>query len=107
MEELPNLDYIKKLSVGDLAFEEKLIGVIKKEIFHEIEEYQGTLKELRLGKDGDIGLLASKKLGGLCIVQNPVEAESSILLKAALALVPVAEILKMEESVPYLHKNTK
>ena len=50
MEEKPNLDYIKKLSGGDLAFEEKLLGVIKKEIFHEIEEYQGNLKELRLGK---------------------------------------------------------
>lgn len=50
MEEQPNLDYIKKLSGGDLAFEEKLLGVIKKEIFHEIDEYKENLKELRLGK---------------------------------------------------------
>jgi len=50
MEEQPNLSYIKELSGGDIAFEEKLLAVIKKEIFHEIEEYQKNLKESRLIK---------------------------------------------------------
>jgi two-component system, chemotaxis family, protein-glutamate methylesterase/glutaminase len=58
-------------------------------------------------KDGAKGLAAIKKAGGLCIVQHPYEAESNILPTAALTLVPDAEILKLEEIVPNLLKNTK
>jgi len=47
MEELPNLTVIKKLSGGDLAFEEELFAVIRKELPVEIEEYRQNLNSLR------------------------------------------------------------
>jgi HPt (histidine-containing phosphotransfer) domain-containing protein len=50
MEEQPNLNYIKEISGGDHDFEKKLIDVVKSEIFHEIEEYEENLNELRLTK---------------------------------------------------------
>ena len=41
--EAPNLNYIKKLSAGDLAFEEKIISVIKDEFPKEKELYLTNL----------------------------------------------------------------
>jgi hypothetical protein len=50
MDEKPNLDYIKKISRDDRAFEEKLLAVIRKEIILEIDEYQKNMSELKLDK---------------------------------------------------------
>jgi len=43
MEEQANLAYIRELSGGDEAFEEKLLDVVKKELPLEIEEYRQNL----------------------------------------------------------------
>lgn len=45
MEEQPNLSAIQELSRGDKAFENKLLGVIKKELPLEIAAYKKNLKE--------------------------------------------------------------
>lgn len=42
--EQPNLSYIKSMSGGDLAFEQKLISIIKMEFPLEKEEYYTNIK---------------------------------------------------------------
>ena len=42
--EAPNLDYIKNISGGDSAFEEKIIGLLKIELPKEIEEFKENFK---------------------------------------------------------------
>jgi len=42
--ELPNLNYIKSMSGGDLDFEQKLIDIIKKEFPEEKKVYYANLK---------------------------------------------------------------
>jgi len=58
-------------------------------------------------KDGANGLAAIQKTGGLTIVQKPSEAESDILPKAALKLVPDAEILSLSDIVSFILKHAK
>ena len=43
--EQPNLNYIKKLSEGDVDFEDKLIAVLKKELPLEFHEFQQNFEE--------------------------------------------------------------
>jgi hypothetical protein len=43
--EQPNLNYIKKLSEGDEAFEAKLISILKKELPLEFQEFQQNFDE--------------------------------------------------------------
>ena len=43
--EKPNLNYIKELSEGDQDFENKLIGVLKKELPLEFKEFQQNFNE--------------------------------------------------------------
>lgn len=40
---IPNLDFIKELSNGDLAFEQKFINILKQEFPLELEEYQSHI----------------------------------------------------------------
>jgi len=58
-------------------------------------------------KDGAKGLAAIKKAGGLTIVQEPSEAESDILPKAAIAMVPDAKVLSLKEIAAFVIKNVK
>ncbi|RMA66416.1 Hpt domain-containing protein [Ulvibacter antarcticus] len=44
MQEHPNLLYVKELANGDEVFESKLLSVIKKELFEEIENYTNCFK---------------------------------------------------------------
>lgn len=53
-------------------------------------------------KDGAAGLAAIKKAGGITIVQEPSEAESDVLPKAAIALVPEAKVLTLKEIAQFL-----
>lgn len=55
-------------------------------------------------KDGAAGLAAIKLRGGYAIVQDPSTAESDILPKVAIALVPDAEILTLNEIASLLVK---
>lgn len=48
-------------------------------------------------KDGASGLVAVKRNGGHAIVQEPSTAESDVMPKAAIALVPDAEILPLNK----------
>ncbi|SHI72889.1 hypothetical protein SAMN04488096_1048 [Mesonia phycicola] len=43
MNEQPNFSYINQLSGGDLAFEAKLINIIKEELPKEVEQYLWNL----------------------------------------------------------------
>lgn len=45
MQETPNLIYIKSLSDGDVEFEQKLIGIIQRELPEEIKVYEQNLKD--------------------------------------------------------------
>ena len=45
MSEKPNLNYIQQLSGGDVAFETKLLDVVKSELPNEIEEYRENLSK--------------------------------------------------------------
>lgn len=55
-------------------------------------------------RDGATGLAAIKLKGGFAIVQDPSTAESAVLPKAAIALVPDAEILPLGEIASFLIK---
>ncbi|NNK74406.1 MAG: Hpt domain-containing protein [Flavobacteriaceae bacterium] len=48
--EKPNLDYIKKLSGGDITFENQLIGVIKKEFPSELKTFLLNMTQERYPK---------------------------------------------------------
>jgi two-component system chemotaxis response regulator CheB len=54
------------------------------------------------GSDGVKGLKAVKKRGGYIIIQDPQDAESPALPKAALAAVEADAILSLEEMAKYL-----
>lgn len=45
MDEKPSMDYIRKISGGDLEFETKLMNVIKAELTEEVEDYYKYLAE--------------------------------------------------------------
>ena len=45
MKEQPNLSYINQLSGGDLAFEAKLISIVKRELPQEVEAYKKSLND--------------------------------------------------------------
>lgn len=49
MKERPNLNYIEKLSRGDKAFQDKLIGIIKSEFPEEVRIYKENLKSKNYG----------------------------------------------------------
>ncbi|MBT8181695.1 MAG: Hpt domain-containing protein [Eudoraea sp.] len=55
--ETPNLEYIKKLSGDDLAFEQKFIAILKDEFPVEKQEYIKTLRE---GKTNESALIVHK-----------------------------------------------
>ncbi len=52
--------------------------------------------------DGTLGLKATKKNGGLCIVQDPTTAEADYMPRSALAAVDVDHVLPLEEIGPFL-----
>lgn len=54
-------------------------------------------------QDGAMGLADIKARGGLAIVQDPTEAESQAMPRAALAATPVDHILQLSEIPPLLH----
>jgi HPt (histidine-containing phosphotransfer) domain-containing protein len=45
MKEQPNLLYLKEISGGDLAFENQMLEIVKKELPEEIKSYENSLKE--------------------------------------------------------------
>lgn len=47
MQETPNLSYIKELSDGDTAFEQKFIGILKKEFPEEARTYVSHIENDR------------------------------------------------------------
>ena len=51
--EQPNLNYIKSMSGGDQAFEQKLLGIIKQEFPQEVEVYQMNMSLKEYGKAAD------------------------------------------------------
>lgn len=53
-------------------------------------------------EDGAVGLKRIKQFGGLTIVQDPDEAESGIMPKAAIALCKVDYILSLKEIMKFL-----
>ncbi len=54
MNEQPNLVYIKKLADGNVAFEKKLIEVIKEELPEEFAAYNDLLKNKKFTKASDL-----------------------------------------------------
>ena len=47
---IPNLDFIKELSNGDLAFEQKFIQILKQEFPLELEEYQSHIDKAQFNE---------------------------------------------------------
>jgi len=45
MNEKPNLNYLNEISGGDVAFERKLLEIVKKELPNEINSYKKFLNE--------------------------------------------------------------
>jgi two-component system, chemotaxis family, protein-glutamate methylesterase/glutaminase len=80
----PSIDVLFE-SAAD-AFANKVIGIIL----------------TSSSKDGAAGLATIRFNGGLSIVQDPSTAESDILPKAALALVPDAKVLPLDEIASYV-----
>lgn len=70
------------------AYRNKLIGII----------LSGA------NKDGALGLKKLKDLGGVAIVQDPLECEVKTMTEAALALTPVDHIFKTEQIIRFLQK---
>jgi len=48
MKEQPNLLYLKEISGGDLAFENQMLEIVKKELPEEIKSYENSLKKIIL-----------------------------------------------------------
>lgn len=76
MNEEPNLLFIKQLSDGDAAFEEKLLGVIKKELPLEIETYLGCYNTKQWVKSASIVHKIKHKISILGLTQCHGFAES-------------------------------
>ena len=53
--------------------------------------------------DGSLGLKKIKELGGIAIVQDPVEAESDSMPRSALGTVQVDHVLNLKEIANYLN----
>ncbi|SHI84669.1 hypothetical protein [Algibacter luteus] len=54
IQETPNLNYIEKLSGGDLTFQEKLIGIIKTEFPEEKEIYLNNIESRNFKEASEI-----------------------------------------------------
>ncbi|HEY9596621.1 MAG TPA: chemotaxis protein CheB [Cyanophyceae cyanobacterium] len=80
----PSIDALFE-SAAD-AFGEKVIGVVLTGASH----------------DGAQGLVKIKSRGGLAVVQEPKTAQSQIMPQAAIAAVPTAKVLPLEEIAPFL-----
>lgn len=68
--EQPNLDYIKELSAGDIAFEAKLILVVKTEIPEEIAEYELNMAQSAFAKAAENVHKLKHKLGIVGLVHG-------------------------------------
>lgn len=80
----PSIDALFE-SAAD-AFGERVIGVVLTGASH----------------DGAQGLVKIKTHGGLAVVQEPKTAQSRIMPEAAIAAVPTAKVLRLEEIAPFL-----
>lgn len=70
MKQQPNLVYIKELSAGDIAFEQKFINVLKEEIPLEKEEYLKSVREQNFKRTGDLVHKVKHKLSILGLTED-------------------------------------